>query len=129
MKEDNVNNSFNEDFCIHLEYHLCRTFANEAVDKFNVFWCDGVSWAPYYSANANMDYLSVENILKRKKIITSANIGVDGQDYYEISLLLGEKALSNYEFGLSLIDCLPNEESMDWISLDISNKKIELKLK
>jgi hypothetical protein len=30
--------------------------------------------------------------------------------------------------GLSLIDCLPSEESLDWVTLDIEKKTIELQL-
>jgi hypothetical protein len=127
-KTDHFNHSFNEEFCLHLEYHLCRTFDHTTSEELKGFWCDGVSWAPYYNPDANREYLAIPKILEAKKITTTAKMGKSGQDYYDMSLILGDKALNNYEHGLSLINCLPGEESMDWIELDIEHKKIELRL-
>jgi hypothetical protein len=127
-KTTDFNNSFNEEFCTHLEFHLCSTFDSSALEELSGFWCDGVSWAPYYNPAVNTDHLSIGNVLKTKKITTRAKMGRSGQDFYEMTLLLGNKALHNYEQGLSLINCLPGEESMEWIELDIAHKKIELKL-
>lgn len=128
-KTDSFNNSFNGDFCEHLEYHLCRTFKNVESKESRDFWCDGVSKAPFYNADVNRNYLSIENILKTKEIVTAAWMGESGQDQYEMRLKLGSKSLSNYSQGLSLIDCLPGNKSMKWITLDVENKKIELRLK
>jgi len=126
---NSFNNSFDRNFCGHLEMHLCRTFENSPLEELRGFWCDGVSHAPYFNDNVNRDHLSIERILKEKKIVTRAKMGVGGQDYYDMTIRLGPRALKNYEEGLSLIECLPSEASMKWIILNIENKKIELQLK
>lgn len=126
---ESFNDSFNQEFCEYLEYHLCRAFDHSELEELRGFWCDGVSWAPYYNENVNRDYLRAENILKTKKIVTTANTGASGQDYYELTLQLGTSALKRYELGLSLIDCLPEEDSIGWFDLDVVNKKMEIRLK
>ena len=128
-KTDRFNNSFNRDFCEYLEYHLCRTFRNVESEELRDFWCDGVLEAPFYNTDVNKKYLSIENVLKTREIVTTAWMGESGQDQYEMCLKLGSKSLNNYNLGLSLIDCLPEDKSMKWITLDIENKKIELRLK
>jgi hypothetical protein len=125
---NSFNNSFDENFCGHLEMHLCRTFENSHLEELHGFWCDGVSSAPYFNDNVNRDHLSIEKILMAKKIVTRAKMGIGGQDYYEMIICLGPRGLKNYEEELSLISCLPSEASMNWIILDIENKKIELQL-
>ena len=128
-KAPSFNKSFSEDFCVYLEFHLCRTFDNSTAEELRGFWCDGVSWAPYFNPDVNRDYLRIEKVLEEKKIVTTAYLGKSGQDRYEMTLILGNMALINYEKGRSLIIALPDEESMDWIDLDIENKTIELRLK
>lgn len=113
---------FDEDFCSHLEYHLSRTFQNSPDKRLRWFGCDGVS-IPSQSSQ-----LSIESITKTKKIETLAWMKVNGQDKYEMTIKLGPNSLKNYEQGLRLIDCLPSEESLDWITLDIEKRTIELQL-
>ena len=72
--------------------------------------------------------LHIENITKTKKIETMAWMGFTGQDRYEMIIKLGPDAVKNYMEGSSLIDCLPSEESLDWVILDIEKKTIELQL-
>jgi hypothetical protein len=55
-------------------------------------------------------------------------MGIGGQDYYEMTIWFGPRALKNYEEGLSLINCLPSEASTKWVILDVQEKKIELHL-
>jgi hypothetical protein len=126
---NDLNASFNQSFCGQLEFHLCRTFENATAAELNGFWCDGVSWAPYFNPEANKDHLSITKVVQSKQIITRAKMGVSGQDYYDMVIKLGPLSLNNYQQGLSLINCLPDEDSMHWIDLDIENKKIELQLK
>jgi hypothetical protein len=127
-KTNGFNASFNELFCGHLEFYLCRTFENSTAEELRGFWCDGVSWAPYFNPELNKDHLSITKVVQSQEIITRAKMGVSGQDYYDMVLKLGPRSLSNYQQGLSLINCLPSDESMQWIHLDIENKKIELQL-
>jgi hypothetical protein len=55
-------------------------------------------------------------------------MGFTGQDRYEMTIKLGLDSIKNYKKGLSLIDCLPSDESLDWVTLDIEKKTIELQL-
>jgi Uncharacterised protein family (UPF0158) len=112
---------FNGDFCVYLEYHLCRTFQNSPDKRFRWFGCDGVDMP-------SLNSLSVENITKTKKIETLAWMEINGQKRYVMIIKLGPGSMKNYIESLSLIDCLPSEESLDWVTLEIEKKTIELQL-
>lgn len=126
-KSESYSNSFNEEFCTQLEYKISKAFNNSK--ELKNLWCDGVSWAPYYNSDVNRNYLSIENVMERKQIKTTSWIGEDGQDEYEMTIKFGLIAIEKYQREDSLIDCIPNEESIDWISLDRENKRVEIKLK
>ncbi len=122
-KKDTIKQSFNEDFCAELEYHLTRTF-NQSDDKnLRGFWCDGILMP------TNDLQLTKKNINDKRKIVTKACLGYDGQDEYEMTINFGQYSLRRYAKGTDLSDCLPNEDTMDWISLDMKSKTIELQLK
>lgn len=125
---DQFNQSFTNDFCAHLEYNLCISFMNSDSEEIRRFWCDGVSFAPYYNDEVNKEYLDPTRVLKEKIIVTTAWLGETGQDVYEMTIKLGKKAQINYSKHLPLINCLPSTESMKWIKLDIPNKKIRVSL-
>jgi hypothetical protein len=116
-----IGKAFNEDFCDYLEYHLCRTFYNSPDEEIYSLGCDGVDM-PYEND------LTMKKDIETKKITTIAWIGTDGQGRYEMTVKMGEKALDKFRKGLSLVDCLPNEESLDWITIDTKKKTIELQL-
>ncbi len=128
-KAKDFHSSFNEDFCVHLEFHLCGTFEHSEDEELSRFWCDGIFWAPFYNDNVNRDYLKFERVSETNTIETTACLGISGQDYYRMTLRLGKQALDNYGKGLSLIDCIPGSDSLEWIDIDIENKTIELRLK
>jgi len=117
-----VKEPFDWSFCSHLEYHLCRTFQNSSDKRLKWFGCDGVSMPDQRSQ------LSIESITKTKKIETLAWMEVNGQKRYEMIIKLGPDSMKNYMEGLSLIDCIQSEESLDWVALDIEKKTIELQL-
>lgn len=122
-KKDTIKQSFNEDFCAELEYHLTRTF-NQSDDKnLRGFWCDGILMP------TNDLQLTKKNINDKRKIVTKACLGYDGQDEYEMTINFGQYSLRRYAKGTDLSECLPNEDTMDWISLDMKSKTIELQLK
>jgi hypothetical protein len=123
MPEDKPCYPFDEDFCIYLEYHLSRVFKNFEDDKIKFFWCDGVAM-PLVE-----EQLTAKNVNETRKIITKSRIGTDGQGEYEMTINFGPKALSRYARGLDLKECVPSENSLDWIRLDIYKQKIELRLK
>ncbi|MCH2231905.1 MAG: hypothetical protein MK105_16335 [Crocinitomicaceae bacterium] len=126
--KDTYNSSYNDEFCVNLEYHLCDTFSKSDSEEIRRFWCDGVSHAPYYNEQVNKDYLDPKRVLIEKVIVTTAWLGVSGQDVYEMTIKLGKKAQKNYSEGTSLNNCLPSSDSMNWVKLDCENKKIQVSL-
>jgi hypothetical protein len=46
-----------------------------------------------------------------------------------MTIRFGKYSLRRYAKGKSLIDCIPSEETMDWIDIDIDKKTIELRLR
>jgi len=123
MPEDKPHCPFNEDFCVYLEYHLSRVFKNFEDDEIKFFWCDGVAM-PFVE-----EQLIAKSVNDTRKIITKARIGADGQGEYEMTINFGPKALSRYSRGLDLNECVPAEDSLDWITFTRDEKKIELRLK
>ena len=111
------------DFCTHLEYHLGETFANSQDKKLWGLWCDGVSM-PFIESQLAKKYVN-----DNRKIITKAWIGFDGQDEYEMTIKFGKYSLRRYAKGADLKDCLPGTETMDWITLDLEKRTIEIRLK
>jgi hypothetical protein len=122
-KNEIIKESFNEDFCAQLEYHLTRTFGNSENKNLKGFWCDGVLM-PFIESQ-----LTKKSVNDTRKIVTKAWLGYDGQGEFEMIIRFGQRSLSSYAKGYNLTDCLPGEESLDWITLDIEEKKIELQLK
>jgi hypothetical protein len=91
-------------------------------EKIKYFWCDGVSLPKAIGA------LSIQQVNKARKIITTAWVGQHGEENYELMILLGRKALSRYVRGLSLDACVPDAESPNWLTVDLVNRKIILQL-
>jgi hypothetical protein len=123
FKNDLIRESFNEDFCAQLEYHLTRTFGQTDDKNLKGFWCDGVLMPTAHQQ------LTKKNVKDKRKIVTKAWLGFDGQGEYEMTINLGQHSLSRYQNGTDLFDCLQSEDMMDWISLDMKSKTIELQLK
>ena len=114
--------SFNENFCLQLEYHLARTFAKSEDKELNCFWCDGIQM-PFIDSQ-----VTKKSVNDTRKIVTKAWLGYDGQGEYEMTINFGPRSLGRYEKGADLTDCVPSDESMDWITLDIEGKTIALQL-
>lgn len=115
--------SFNREFCEHLEWHLRRTFENSGDKRLKGLWCDGVL------GPLTEKQLTKQSVNDTKTIVTTAFIGYDGQGKYEMTIKFGQYSLARYAKGSSIIDCIPSDDSMDWITLDTENKKIEIRLK
>jgi hypothetical protein len=122
-KENQTDKSFNEDFGVHLEYHLCRMFENSVKEKLRGFWCDGILWPPFIDSQ-----ITKKSVNDTRKIETRAWIGKTGQDEYNMTIRFGKYSLRRYAKGTNLIDCIPSEETMDWIDIDTENKIIEIRL-
>ena len=99
--------SFNEEFCTNLDYTLCAVLSISEDQEFRRYRCDGVSWAPFYNAEVNKEYLSFENVKERGFIETTANVGVGGQDRHSLKIVLGENALMKYQKNEPILDCIP----------------------
>jgi len=119
----NIETPFNEEFCSQLEYHLGRTFQNFDDNEIRSYWCDGVSWSP--TSDKQLDNKWVND---KRSIVTTAWIGKDGQDKYEMTVKFGNRALRRYAKGTNLLDCIPTEEKTDWIEIDPELKQIEIQL-
>jgi hypothetical protein len=128
-KSQSFHQSFDEEFCTYLEFYLTNIFADLDDPAFNHFWCDGVSWAPYYNDAVNKEYLSYQKIAERQKIVTTAWMGNSGQDIYEMTIKLGKNALEKYQNQESMIECIPGKDVTDWIDIDPKSKTIEIRLK
>ena len=113
--------SFDHDFCAFLEFHLCKTFKNSNDIYIQGFWCDGI--------NNEQHTKSKEFINKWRQIETTAWIGKDGQDKYDMTIKLGNDSFNKYSKGLDLTGCVPSENSMNWIEIDTDKKTIELQLR
>jgi len=120
-----INQSFNARFSLHLEFHLCGCFAccEGAHEEIKGFWCDGVSPFPY-----DISELSRANLKRDKKITTKSWMGTSGQVVYQMTILFGEKSLQYYLNGKSMISCLPDYSTMDWININTSTKEISINL-
>jgi hypothetical protein len=115
--------SFTREFCNRLEWHLGATFETAGDKKIRGLWCDGVM-PPFFD-----NELTQKSVNDTRKIITTAFIGYGGEHVFEMTIRLGKYALRRYAKGTSMIDCIPGKESMDWITLDVENRKIEVRLK
>lgn len=125
MNETTTTNeqSSNKEFCTRLEYHLEATFEKSNREDLKGFWCDGVS-EPLLEKQLSKKYVN-----DNRKIVTKAWIGKDGQTEYEMTIHFGKYTLRRYSKGTALTDCLPSDETMDWIDIDTKNKTIEVRLK
>jgi len=117
------NPSFNEVFCNHLEYHLGKTFQNIDDQDLHEFFCDGICWKSVPESQ-----LTLKIVNDTRKIVTTAFIGVDGQDLYEMVIHLGRYSLKRYAKGSSLVTCIPPANITDWIDINANKRIINLKL-
>jgi hypothetical protein len=119
-----LDESINRSFCLHLEYRLDWTFENTNREELWGFWCDGV-----YPLQSNDPQITKKRKNDTTKIQTIAHIGEDGQGIYNMTIRFGKYSSKRFAKGESLIDCIPSDETMDWVDIDIENKIIEIRLK
>lgn len=120
----NSNSPFDEAFCAHLEFHLSRTFSLSSRPDVKGFWCDGVLHMPMLD-----EQLTKKSVNDTRVIKTKAWIGKDGQGEYNMSVFFGPLSLKHYTKGIALIDCLPNEKTMDWVIIDTEKRTVDIQLK
>lgn len=112
----------NQEFCEFLEYKICKAFKHSDNDQTKSFWCDGVL------LNQPDSSYSPKFVNDNRQIILKAFIGKDGQTEYELTLTLGNKALSLYTRNLDIKECVPNPEKQNWFDIDTKRNKIEIQL-
>jgi len=109
------------EFCSQLAFHLSRAFKNNCTNKFDCLWCDGI--LPPDKWRQELDTFH-----KTKEILTMGFVGTDGQDKHWIMLKLGSRSFKKCMKGLNLEQCLPGDETLDWIEINPINKIISLQL-
>tara|TARA_B110000967_G_scaffold76158_1_gene78746 strand:- start:815 stop:1210 length:396 start_codon:yes stop_codon:yes gene_type:complete len=127
-EQKDSNKSFNSKFCIHLEYAISKEFQFSVDKELKHFWCDGVNPEPLIGFDNNKEYLDYKNICKTKIIETIIWTGQTGQTIYSLKINLGNQSLKKYMDGLNMIDCIPEENTKDWIDIDVENKTMEIKI-
>ncbi|WCO00227.1 hypothetical protein [Psychroserpens ponticola] len=121
--ENNIKTTFNEKFCIQLEYQICHELEKSTDPELKGFWCDGISWLP------TENQLTKKHVNDKRQIETKAWIGKTGQTEFKAIINFGKKALSKYAKEMDLTECIPNLESQaEWIEIDIENKIIKIEL-
>jgi hypothetical protein len=117
---DDKNESFDMEFYEYLEYHLTRTLKKSKDDKLNKMWCDGIQ-------PPNSGQLDKRNITRKGQIETRAWIGSDGQTEFKLTIKIGEYSLKRLLQSDSLIECVPSDNSTNWLTIDFEIKHIELR--
>lgn len=114
--------SFNKEFCEFLEYHLTNAFAHSPDARNKGLWCDGILF-PAIDSQLTKKYIN-----DTRRIVTTAFIGYNETQLYDLTILLGRYSLRRYSRGYSLQDCVPDEETLEWYTLDISSRRLEIRL-
>ncbi|MEL6973658.1 MAG: hypothetical protein AAFO02_26140 [Bacteroidota bacterium] len=112
---------FDVDFCAQLAFKLhFDEWPDVAV---NSFWCDGIDhWPRDYSV------LTVSKLRQQKHFTTTAWLGPNGQDRYEMTIYFGPRALELYEQKDRLEQSIPQKANPSWIELYPAEKKISVNL-
>lgn len=114
-----------EDFCTYLEYQISRAL-QQADDDINSYWCDGILLPNTRDEEAG------KQVFQTGRIITTAIIPkgqYEEKEYrYQLTIKLGKASLLRYLNNKRLEDCVPSEESAEWIKLDTINKTMEVEL-
>ncbi len=119
-----MDESFNQEFCDTLEFHLCRTFENSDREEWAGIWCDGISSRPLVDSQ-----ITKKSVNDTRRIETQAWLGKTGQDNYKMTVNFGKYSLRRYASGKGMLDCIPSESTHDWIIIDFENSTIEITLK
>jgi len=110
------------EFCETFEYKLCDVFENLDDENLKGFWCDGVL------LTEPEKYYSLKFVNDNRKVKMEVFVGKDGQTNYSLTLHFGKKALSRYASNLSIIECIPQTDFVNWFKIDTSTKQIEVQL-
>ena len=109
-----------QDFCDFLEYEICKAFKRSEDKAVKGFWCDGIAFSQPDSC------YSQKFVSDNREIKLKAFIGTDGQTEYELTLKLGNRALSQFAKNLDIKTCLPKPDKQNWFNIDLKRNKIEI---
>ena len=123
MSYDEDDISLLDEFLVHLEFRLSAFFEYHQFEEANGYWCDGIFISELDPQRTK------KHVNDKRRIVTQAWIGKDGQDKYRMIILFGKYSLRRYAKGTSLVDCIPDYKSMDWIEMDIDEKTIQIRLR
>ena len=112
--------SFDKEFCEYLEYHLTKTLKKSNDREISKLWCDGV-------ALPDSLQLSKKNVNDKRQIKTKVWVGTDGQIQFDLIIKFGNYSLKRYSAGENLAECVPDDNSLDWVTVDEKEKSIELR--
>jgi len=116
----NIQAAFTYLFCYELEGHLSDAFKNCDDKKYRWLRCEYIQVPDWYN----------QPLKSPRHVVTTAYFGEERrEDRYKMTIKLGKRALENCREGLGLSDCLPDVDSLDWVTLDMENKEIILRLK
>jgi hypothetical protein len=111
-----------EDFCNFLEYQISNALANSKNATIRGFWCDGILLP------GNEGEYDKKWVNDKRTILLSAFFGRFGQERYELELNFGKMSFSKYARRLSIVDCIPDAATDDWIEINTKKKKIIIAL-
>ena len=83
-------------------------------------WCDGV-------ALPDSLQLLKKNVNDKRQIKTKVWVGTDGQTQFDLIIKFGNYSLKRYSAGENLAECVPDDNSLDWVTVDEKEKSIELR--
>jgi hypothetical protein len=111
------------DFCDFLEYRISEALRELPHESTIGFWCDGILLP------VTENSYSEQSVNNNRQVLLKAFIGKDGQSAYELILKFGNKALSRYARHLDIKECIPDVQELNWFYIDVSKRRIEIKLK
>ena len=109
-----------EEFCEFLEYRICKFFEQSDNLETKGFWCDGILLTELEK------HYSQKYINDNRQVILKAYISKEGQTEYELTLKFGRKALSKYAKNADIQECMPSSENVNWLNINITERKIEI---
>lgn len=123
MVGNDINGIFDQAFCWFLANRITEAFAKTVGWQYVDYWCDGVGMPPIDSQ------LNRKSVNDTRKMETVAWTGRGGNTAYQMTIKFGRKALSRYARSLRLEECVPDGDTLDWITIDDESRTIEIRLK
>jgi hypothetical protein len=94
------------------------------ISELKGFWCDGVV------LTEDDEHYSKKSVNDHRFVLLNAYIGKygEGENLYSVKLKFGRKAMSRYQRGLSIYECLPAGDTKDCLVIDTKHQTLEIQL-